>query len=172
MYWSECGKHAAIESGALDGASRKTLVSQGLNWPIGLTVDYPARTLYWIDSKLRLVECISLDTNRRKKVYRFTSGKNSFFLFRQRIAVRDSRSIHFADMKPHRVDLFEDYLYIAFYQNSTVLRLNKFGHNDIQTFEAGITKVSDLVVYQENKQYVTGKRQTKRIRGLGLFAPM
>ena len=57
-------------------------------------------------------------------------------------------------MRPIRIDLFEDYLYIAMQQNNTLVRLHKFGSLKMNVLEAGLTRISDLVVCQENKQYV------------------
>ena len=61
------------------------------------------------------------------------------------------------EMKPFRFDLFEDYLYIAMQHNNTLVRLDKFGFLSSSPLEAGLTRISDLVVFQENKQYVLGK---------------
>ena len=155
MYWSECGKQAAIETAAMDGTKRRTLVGQNLYWPVGLTIDYPANRLYWIDSKLRLVESVKLDGTSRKMVHQFPAGnKSGFHLLRP---IRTALLNRFADMKPFKVDVFEDYLYVAMHQNNTVVRLNKFGFYGVSTLEAGLTRISDLVIYQENKQYVSGR---------------
>ncbi len=84
LFWIECGKKAGIEVGSTDGTERKNLISQNIYWPVGLTIDYPAKRLYWIDSKLRLVESVALDGSDRKFIFQFKAGK---YLYKQNISI-------------------------------------------------------------------------------------
>lgn len=50
-----------IECADLDGENRKVLVSKGLKWPNGITLDYQNRMLYWVDAKYRVVKKYNLN---------------------------------------------------------------------------------------------------------------
>lgn len=39
MYWADWGNHPKIETAAMDGTMRETLVEQNIQWPTGKT--YP-----------------------------------------------------------------------------------------------------------------------------------
>lgn len=57
-------------------------------------------------------------------------------------------------MKPNRIDVFEDFLYVSLHQKNFVLRVHKFGLENMTRIEAGATRVADLAIYQGNKQYI------------------
>lgn len=61
------------------------------------------------------------------------------------------------ELKPNRIDLFEDFLYIAFYQKNLIRRMNKFGNGNYTNLETGINRIADLVIFQEHKQLLVGK---------------
>lgn len=66
MYWSEAGINPRIAVAGMDGKYIRTVVSDKLEWPRSVTVDYPNYRLYWVDSKLKLIESIHLDGNDRR----------------------------------------------------------------------------------------------------------
>jgi len=66
MYWSEAGTNPRIAVAGMDGKYIRTLVSDKLEWPRSVTVDYPNSRLYWVDSKLKLIESILLDGKDRR----------------------------------------------------------------------------------------------------------
>ena len=50
----------------MDGQGRERIVSSGLAWPNGLTIDIESQLLYWADAKLDKIESSNVDgTNRR-----------------------------------------------------------------------------------------------------------
>lgn len=54
-----------------------------------------------------------------------------------------------------QIDVFEDFLYVSLHQKNFIVRIYKFGlENNITTLEVGLTRISDLAIYQMNKQYV------------------
>lgn len=59
----------------MDGRGRKTLVDS-VNWPTGLSIDYPARRLYWADPKALSIDSIMLDGRGRQMVHKFPQGEN------------------------------------------------------------------------------------------------
>lgn len=65
IYWTDWGKHAKIESAAMDGTMRKVLVNDSLTWPNGLALDHEYMRLYWADAKTDKIERCNLDGSER-----------------------------------------------------------------------------------------------------------
>lgn len=86
MYWADWGNHPKIETAAMDGTLRQTLVHENIQWPTGqcnikvfrqplsfatsltppavsagLAVDYFNERLYWADAKLSVIGSVRLD---------------------------------------------------------------------------------------------------------------
>lgn len=55
-------------------------------------------------------------------------------------------------MKPYSIEVFEDWLYISTYHNNDVLRLKKFGKENVTYLAHGLSRASDIVIVQEAKQ--------------------
>lgn len=67
LYWADRGTTAKIECSWLDGQERKVLVSDGLGWPTGLSVDFTNNDrIYWSDSKESRIESILPSGEQRK----------------------------------------------------------------------------------------------------------
>lgn len=45
MYWADWGDHPMIETAAMDGTMRETLVEENIEWPTGKTDLSPAQKL-------------------------------------------------------------------------------------------------------------------------------
>lgn len=102
MYWADWGNHPKIETAAMDGTMRETLVHENIQWPTGqtscdsntdsstcdgrthdfccvclsgLAVDYFNERLYWADAKLSVIGSVRL--NGTDPVIAVTSLKNS-----------------------------------------------------------------------------------------------
>ena len=65
MYWTDWGGVAKIERASMDGSDRRVLHSTGLIWPNGLTIDYPAQRIYWVDASLDRIEYSNVDGSGR-----------------------------------------------------------------------------------------------------------
>jgi len=52
----------------MDGSGRLVVVNTRLYWPNGLTLDYAADKLYWVDAKHHVIECAGLDGSQRSIV--------------------------------------------------------------------------------------------------------
>lgn len=65
MYWTDWGGVAKIERASMDGSDRRTLHSTGLIWPNGLTIDYSAQKIYWVDASLDRIEYSNVDGSGR-----------------------------------------------------------------------------------------------------------
>lgn len=70
MFWTDWGETQKIERAGMDGdpATRKTIVSTNIIWPNGLTIDYAAELIYWIDGKLNFIEVMTYDGTDRKTI--------------------------------------------------------------------------------------------------------
>lgn len=65
MYWTDWGTPATIERASMDGSSHIVLHNTTLGWPNGLTIDYAAQKLYWIDAQLDRIESSTIDGEDR-----------------------------------------------------------------------------------------------------------
>ena len=64
LYWTDVGSDR-IEKASMDGSSRTTLHSGGLNTVYGLTLDYDNQVLYWADySNNRIEKSFTNGSNR------------------------------------------------------------------------------------------------------------
>lgn len=66
MYWSEWGLNSRILMAGMDGRNGSTLIAENLEGPNSLSIDYANYRLYWIDSKLKVIESIRLDGSDRR----------------------------------------------------------------------------------------------------------
>lgn len=66
MFWTDWGfRNPKIERSLLDGSQRIELVNKTLladiGWPNGITIDYTADLVYWIDAKAKQIFRMSVD---------------------------------------------------------------------------------------------------------------
>ena len=88
MYWTDWGSKPKIEQAAMDGSSRRSVITGNLGWPNGLTIDRSTNLLYWADAKLDKIEVSDL------------TGAN------RRLVVASAADIH-----PFGLTLYQDMLY-------------------------------------------------------------
>lgn len=71
MFWADVGETPKIEMSWMDGSRRTPLVTTRLHYPTGLTVDTAMdHSLYWVDTKLNVIESIKYDQKNRVVVIR------------------------------------------------------------------------------------------------------
>ncbi|XP_050433383.1 low-density lipoprotein receptor-related protein 1 isoform X2 [Adelges cooleyi] len=75
MYWGNWPQSSArsggsIEKAWMDGSNRTNFVKADVQWPIGLTLDFFTRRLYWSDVYHDRIERIDLDGNNREVLKR------------------------------------------------------------------------------------------------------
>lgn len=70
MFWTDWGEVPKIERAGMNGdpATRKVIVSEDIFWPNGLTVDYDAELIYWLDAKLKFIAMMDYDGNNMQKI--------------------------------------------------------------------------------------------------------
>ncbi|KAG7256890.1 hypothetical protein CRUP_021974, partial [Coryphaenoides rupestris] len=120
-----------IETAAMDGTMRETLVEHIIQWPTGLAVDYFNERLYWADAKLSTIGSVRL--NGSDAVVAVSGVKNKLY-------------------HPFSIDVFEDYIYGVTYFNNHVFRVNKFGRGVVENLTTGINHATDIVLYHRYKQ--------------------
>lgn len=50
MFWTDWGKYARIERADMNGNNRVVIISDGIVWPNGLTIDRPTQRIIWADA--------------------------------------------------------------------------------------------------------------------------
>ncbi|XP_053677992.1 putative vitellogenin receptor [Anopheles nili] len=68
IFFSDWGNNAMIGRARMDGSNQTIIVSDGVHWPNGLTLDWPNSRLYWIDAKLKRIESMHFDGSNRVTV--------------------------------------------------------------------------------------------------------
>uniref|UniRef100_A0A5S6QCG0 EGF-like domain-containing protein n=1 Tax=Trichuris muris TaxID=70415 RepID=A0A5S6QCG0_TRIMR len=68
VFNSDWGVQAFISKAAMDGSSFRRIVTGGLAWPNGLTIDHYADRLYWADAFLDTIESSDLEGRSRRVV--------------------------------------------------------------------------------------------------------
>ena len=54
----------------MDGSNRGIIIHQDIHWPNGLTIDYNAEKIYWIDAKLFYIAKANYDGLSRQEIFR------------------------------------------------------------------------------------------------------
>lgn len=72
MFWISRGSQPRIERATLSGNSKTTLVSWTSSWwlsnrPNGITLDFSANRLYWVDARNGRIESIDFNGNNRQR---------------------------------------------------------------------------------------------------------
>ncbi|XP_026307823.1 low-density lipoprotein receptor-related protein 1B-like, partial [Piliocolobus tephrosceles] len=129
MYWTVVGDHSHIEEAAMDGTLRRILVQKNLQRPTGLAVDYFSERIYWADFELSIIGSVLYD------------GSNSI------VSVSSKQGL----LHPHRIDIFEDYIYGAGPKNG-VFRVQKFGHGSVEYLALNIDKTKGVLISHRYKQ--------------------
>ena len=80
MYWTDWGSNPKIENAAMDGSSRRTIVTGSLRWPNGLTIDRTTNLLYWADAKLDKIEVSNLNGGNRRVIKSSSANIHPFGL--------------------------------------------------------------------------------------------
>lgn len=108
VFWTDWGHKPMIARSGMDGSSPAPFVSDKIQWPGGLALDTCNERVYWVDTKLEIVESIKLDGT-------------------------DRRTILTEVLKhPYALAIFEENLYWSDFVNSEILSCNKFTGKNIQ----------------------------------------
>lgn len=114
-----------LETAAMDGTRRRTLVDTHTHQVSGVVVDIPARRVFWVDPKVDRIESVDYNGNDRHVV---AHGMNTV-------------------PHPFGLSIFDQYLYWTDWTRLGVVRIEKFGSptellwakNENNVFPMGIT---------------------------------
>lgn len=138
MFWADVGESPKIEMSWMDGSRRMPLVTTRLHHPTGLTVDTAMdHALYWVDTKLNVIESIKYDQKNRVVVIRGGESRRwspGTFRFALIVLWIPERLHH-----PVSLDLFENQLYWLSRETGELIRQDKFGRG------VPVTIAKDLV---------------------------
>lgn len=106
------GSKPSIERSYMDGADRKSIITDSIFWPNGLTIDYITQKLYWTDAKHHVIESAHMDGSGRKKVI--------------------SKGLH----HPYAITVFEDYIYWTDWHFKSISLANKANGRGFKTIHS------------------------------------
>ncbi|XP_033629378.1 low-density lipoprotein receptor-related protein 1-like isoform X2 [Asterias rubens] len=135
IFWTEIGRRPLISRIDMDGVNRMVIVSNDLQYPTGLAIDYVHDKLYWADSKAARIEMADLNGDNQKVVIRFQTDSE----------------------RPFAIDVFEDWIYGTTEPSKKIFKVNKFGRTDeeeesVRYLVEGLSSSSDIVLVQKQKQ--------------------
>lgn len=128
VFWTDWGPNPKIERSYMDGSERKTIIKDGVFWPNGLALDYPAKKLYWADAKHHVIESAHFDGSERKKVL----------------------SNHLPH--PFALTIFEDSLYWTDWHTKSISSANKVTGKGFRNIHEGLHFPMDIHSYHPARQ--------------------
>ncbi|XP_053950646.1 low-density lipoprotein receptor-related protein 4 [Anastrepha ludens] len=142
VFWSDWGPNPKIERAYMDGSQRQVIISNGVTWPNGLTIDYPSRKLYWADAKQHAIESSNFDGTERVKIL----------------------STHLPH--PFALTIFEDTMYWTDWNTKTVSAANKITGKGFRSVHENFHFPMDIHAYHPARQPEYRDRCQKDRRGL------
>ncbi|XP_055910482.1 low-density lipoprotein receptor-related protein 4 [Eupeodes corollae] len=142
VFWSDWGPNPKIEFAYMDGSQRKVIITKGVTWPNGLTIDYPSRKLYWADAKQHAIESSNFDGSDRVKIL----------------------SSHLPH--PFALTIFEDTMYWTDWNTKTVSAANKISGKGFRSVHENFHFPMDVHAYHPARQPEYPDRCQKDRRGL------
>ena len=128
MYWCDWGSQPKIELANMDGHGRRELVTRGLYWPNGLTLDDLNNRLYWVDAFLDVLEYYDL------QIHKITT------------LLKDGILLH-----PFGLTSIDDQLYWTDWYNPVVYRADKKTASNANILVSGLYQPMDIHAYDRNK---------------------
>merc|ERR1712218_285511 len=133
LFWAGAGAKPKIEMSWMDGTKRRTIVSEKIERPEGLAIDFSmGHTVYWVDSKLNTIESMTEDGERRHIVARGTHLN-----------------------RPISIDVFESKMFWASEGSGSrggeVMQMDKFGRGVTQTVAATLQHTAAIKVFHPSR---------------------
>ena len=123
MYWTDWGTSPKIEQAEMDGSMRRTIVTENLAWPNGLTVDLTTNRLFWTDALLDKIEVSDLNGRNRQLIMPAT-----------------------ANIHPFGLAVYQDMLYWTDWNTKSISRFNlSSGKQEMIVY--GLKKPTDIHVF-------------------------
>ncbi|KAK2860818.1 hypothetical protein Q7C36_004984 [Tachysurus vachellii] len=130
MFWSDWGTRPKIEKAGMNGVDRQVLVSEGIEWPNGITLDVVGKRLYWVDSKLHLISSVDFNGAQR------------------RVILSSSERLG----HPYALAVFEDRVYWTDREKEAVYSANRLTGQDVTSLAERLKDPHDIVVFHQLSQ--------------------
>jgi low-density lipoprotein receptor-related protein 1 (alpha-2-macroglobulin receptor) len=137
LFWTDWDKNTPrIESCDMSGdpATRKVVfdVNSYKNgaWPNGLTLDYGAKRLYWIDARADSIHSAAYDGTDHREILR-----GSDYL-----------------SHPFAITLFESYIYWTDWRTTSIVKANKWNGSDIHIIDQVLSQPCDIRIVHPSRQ--------------------
>ncbi|XP_068606389.1 low density lipoprotein receptor a [Brachionichthys hirsutus] len=130
VYWTDWGNPAKIEKAGLNGGDRTALVTDGIVWPNGITLDLLNQRLYWVDSKLHTLSSVDVHGGGRRT-----------------LIVDEHKLAH-----PLGLAVFEEKVFWTDVSNSAILSANRLTGSDITPVAEHLSSPEDIILYHNLKQ--------------------
>lgn len=128
VFWTDWGPKPKIEKAEMDGKNRKSIVTETLFWPNGLTIDYTTNRIYWADAKHNVIETALFDGSDRRKV--LTKGLPH----------------------PFALTIFEDAIYWTDWHTKSISTANKATGAGLRTIHSNLHFPMDIHSFHPQRQ--------------------
>lgn len=128
LFWTDWGPSPKIEKAFMDGSFRKSIITESIFWPNGLTLDYTTKRIYWADAKHNVIETSFFDGTDRKKVI--------------------SRGLP----HPFALTIFEDAVYWTDWHTKSISSANKVTGAGLKIIHSNLRFPMDIHSYHPQRQ--------------------
>ncbi|KAI1293709.1 Prolow-density lipoprotein receptor-related protein 1 [Halotydeus destructor] len=137
MFWTDWDSEAPrIESASMSGEERRIVMhvdKKDTAWPNGLTLDYVALRVYWIDARSDSIQTVKYDGSEYKQILRG----------------------HEFITHPFAIALFGNFVYWTDWRANSVFRANKWNGKDIQMIQRAMGQPFDVQIYHPSRQPIS-----------------
>ncbi|RZC38622.1 Ldl recept a and/or FXa inhibition domain containing protein, partial [Asbolus verrucosus] len=119
-----------LERCRMDGSERKAIVNHKIVYPYGVTVDFPTKQIYWVDTYLDFVERVDYDGKNRKTIMRGLKVQNLY-----------------------GVSVFESKLFLSSWYTNDIIELDKSTMKE-KIIIQNISRPFNVHVYHRQRQPV------------------
>ncbi|XP_060522093.1 prolow-density lipoprotein receptor-related protein 1 isoform X3 [Cylas formicarius] len=132
MFFTKWGQSPPmLERCNLDGTGRRTIVQHKIVYPYGVTIDYPTKQVYWVDTYLDYIEKVDYDGKYRKTVLRGSLVQNLY-----------------------GITVFQNTVFVSSWYNNSILGFNKFERDKLNpmTIVKNISRPFNVYIYDKLRQ--------------------
>jgi sugar lactone lactonase YvrE len=131
MFWTDWGTEPRIVRANMDGTDRRSIVTKRLGWPNGLTIDYIAQRIIWVDARTEMIESVDFDGENRKVLVASVPH-------------------------PYGITISIDYIYWTDWGTKKVMRANRKNGEDVTMIRENLSGLMDIQAvpgqYDKNKK--------------------
>ncbi|KAF7273554.1 hypothetical protein GWI33_013751, partial [Rhynchophorus ferrugineus] len=122
-----------LERCNLDGTGRKAIVDVKIVYPYGVTVDYPTKYVFWVDTYLDYVEKVDYEGKNRKTIARGVNVRNAY-----------------------GVSVFQNRIFLSSWYNNSILEFDKFSSKDaslmVKSVVSNISRPFNVHIFHRQRQ--------------------